>query len=362
VVDDSVLMGIQITKIINSDSRLEVVGRAKDGMEALELVAKLKPDVVTMDVEMPRMDGLTALKHIMVRNPVPTVMLSSLTWEGTRATFDALRFGAVDVVAKPSRRETESLEAQALDIVTRVKRAAIIGVAQARYRKKPSINPFLVGGSRGKPDAATRIIAVGCGNGGYYSLLQIVPNLRQDFQDVLIAVIRVAPRFIEPFVAYLGAHSAVPVKNVTQVGLLEKGTCYVCSCQDGAVLAQDSRGALRFAARSSGNEARADSAINMMLKTTAMFTGRRAVGIVMSGAGSDGAEGLAFVRKSGGMAVVQAPENCMNPSMPNAALMKSPAEKILPDYLIADFLMTLHAAHVKRSAEAPKKVAAGGST
>lgn len=360
--DDSVLMGTQITKIINSDSRLEVVGRAKDGVEALQLVEQLKPDVVTMDVEMPRMDGLTALKHIMVRHPVPTVMLSSLTWEGTRATFDALRFGAVDVVGKPSRRETESLEAQAQDIVTRVKRAAIIGVAQARYRKKPSVNPLLMKAAHCAPDASTRIVVMGCGNGGYYSLLQIVPNLRQDFQDVLIAVIRVASRFIEPFVAYLGAHSAVPVKNVNDVSALEKGTCYICSSHDAAVLAQDTNRRLKFASRSTGKENQVDSAIDIMFKTAAMFTGRRSVGIIMSGAGTDGAEGLAFLRKSGGLAVVQTPENCMNPAMPSAALMKSPADKVLPNYMLADFLMNLHEDDRKDDADAQKKVAAGGSS
>jgi two-component system chemotaxis response regulator CheB len=297
----------------------------------------------------------------MVRSPVPTVMLSSLTWEGTRATFDALRFGAMDVVGKPSRRETESLEAQAEDIVTRVKRAAIIGVSQARFRRKPPINDLAMRGARGAPDTTTRIVVMGCGNGGYYSLLQIVPNLRQDFDDVLIAVIRVAPRFIEPFVAYLGAHSAVPVKQARDVEGLEKGTCYICSCHDAAVLTQDAHGKLKFATRSSGKETRVDSAIDIMFKTVAMFTGRRSVGIIMSGAGSDGAEGLAFLRKSGGMAVVQEPINCMNPSMPNAALLKSPADKILTSHLIADFLMTFHEDSEKDDENGQKKVAAGGS-
>jgi two-component system, chemotaxis family, protein-glutamate methylesterase/glutaminase len=362
VVDDSVLMGIQITKILNADGRLEVVGRAKDGLEALELVEKLKPDVVTLDVEMPRMDGLTALKHIMVRCPVPTVMVSALTWEGTRATFDALRFGAVDVIAKPSRRETESLDAQAQDIVTRVKRAATIGIGRARYRKKAPANPFQVRGVRGVPDAATRIIGIGAGSGGYYSLLQVVPNLRADFEDVVIAVLHVASRFIEPFVAYLGAHSAVPVKNVGEVGVLEKGTCYVCSSQDAAVLTQDMNGRLRFAVRASSHAVHAVAGIDTMFRTIGAVTGRRAVGVLMSGAGNDGAEGLALVRKSGGLAIVQTLTNCMNPSMPKAALMKHPADKVLPDYLIADFLMTLHGAHLRKGAEPRMKAVAGGSS
>jgi len=308
------------------------------------------------------MDGITALKHIMVRCPVPTVMLSALTWEGTRATFDALRFGAVDVIAKPSRRETESLEAQAQDIVTRVKRAARIGTVRARYRKKASANPFVVRGVTGTADSATRIIGMGAGSSGYYSLLQVVPNLKTDFPDVLIAVMRVASRFVEPFVAYLGAHSSVPVKNVGEVGYLEKGTCYVCSSQDGAILTQDMNGRYRFALRSSNRATDEHSAIDAMFRTLSAVVGRRGVGVVMAGAGTDGAEGLAVIRKSGGIAVVQEPTHCMNPSMPNAALMKTPADKVLPDYAIADFLMTVHTLPLRRGGEHRLKAVVGGSS
>jgi len=135
VVDDSVFMGMQVAGILNEDAEIEVVGRAMNGAEALKMVEDLNPDVVTMDVEMPVMDGLTSLKHIMVRFPVPTVMISSFTWEGARTIFDALRFGAVDVIARRSSSENESLEAQRASLVAKVKRAASIRVERFSYRR-----------------------------------------------------------------------------------------------------------------------------------------------------------------------------------------------------------------------------------
>ncbi len=149
VVDDSALMSRQITAILQNDEKLQVVGWAKDGLEALNMVRSLRPDVVTMDVEMPRMNGITALKHIMVKHPVPTVMISALTVEGARTTFDALKYGAIDVIAKPSRREDVSLDAQQAEIVAKVKRAAAIRTGRSRYMRISPRSPGEIRNSKG---------------------------------------------------------------------------------------------------------------------------------------------------------------------------------------------------------------------
>jgi two-component system, chemotaxis family, protein-glutamate methylesterase/glutaminase len=361
VVDDSVLMGIQITKILNADPRIEVVARAKDGVEALQMVEKVRPDVVTLDVEMPRMDGITALKHLMVRHPVPVVMLSSLTREGAKATFDALRFGALDVIAKPSRRETDSLEAQSRDIVARVKQAAAVGTNRARYRKKPSHGLAWARIERGPADGSTRFIGLGTGTSGYCALLQVIPNLQRGFQDVLIAVMWVSSRYVEPFVAYLAAHSPVPVKNIREAGTPEKGTCYVASCEDGVQLRRDIRGRFRFEVRSANAAGYPDSPIDNLFRSLATSAGSRAVGVVMSGAGKDGAEGMVAIRKVGGLGVIQSITTCMNPSMPRAVLMKGTVDKVLPDHLIPDYLMALNEP-VSSGSATPLSPAAGSSS
>lgn len=337
VVDDSALMSRQISSILSEDSAIEVIGRAKDGLEALTMVKDLRPDVVTMDVEMPRMNGITALKHIMVKHSVPTVMISALTKEGARTTFDALKYGAIDVIAKPSRREDENLEAQKADIITKVRRAAAIRTGRSRYIRMAAPIRRDEKSPKGVPDPLTRFIAVGAGTGGYYGLLRIIPSLPADFSDVLIAVILVASRYVEPFVAYLDAHSAIPVRSVTGPFVPEKGACYISS-GDHLLGVQNSDDALGFSAVPKSDS---EGAIDHLFRSLAGTLNNRVVGVVMTGAGQDGADGLASVREAGGTAVVQDINNCIDPSMPIAALEKGSVDKVLPDYLMVDYLSKL---------------------
>ncbi|MBI5249467.1 MAG: chemotaxis protein CheB [Desulfomonile tiedjei] len=340
VVDDSALMSRQITSILGEDSSIEVVGRAKDGLEALTMVKELQPDVVTMDVEMPRMNGITALKHIMVKHSVPTVMISALTKEGAKTTFDALKFGAIDVIAKPSRREDENLEAQKTDIISKVKRAAAIRTGRSRYIRMSASLARDEKISKGLPDSNTRFIAIGAGTGGYYGLLRIIPGLPAEFSDVLIAVILVASKYVEPFVSYLDAHSVIPVRTVSGPFIPERGACYVCS-GDYLLGMENSHGALGVSAV---QRTESEASINHFFNSLAETLSSRAIGVVMTGAGEDGAEGLASVRSAGGAAVVQDINNCMDPSMPIAALEKGTLAKVLPDYMMVDYLTKARAA------------------
>ena len=339
VVNDSALMSRQITAILQNDEKMQVVGWAKDGLEALNMVRSLKPDVVTMDVEMPRMNGITALKHIMVKHPIPTVMISALTVEGARTTFDALKYGAIDVIAKPSRREDVSLGAQKAEIVAKVKRAAAIRTGRSRYMRISPRSPAESRNSKGPaPDPATRFIGIGTGTGGYYALLRIIPLLTPGFHDVLIAVILAGSRYVDPFVSYLDAHSAVPVKKADGSTSIEQGTCYLCSGDSGPFLDADADGNVRFSFVPRASHNGASGAIDRMFESYAHVAGSRAVGIIMTGSGTDGAEGLTQIREAGGTTVIQDINNCVDPSMPLAVLEKGSVTKMLPDYLIADFL------------------------
>jgi len=339
VVDDSALMSKQIAAILNEDDKIEVVGQAKDGVEAMHMAGTLKPDVITLDVEMPKMSGITALKHIMVRHGVPTVMISALTKEGARTTFDALRYGAIDVIAKPSRREDESLDAQKEDIVAKVRRAAAIRTGRSRYLRMTAPPP-LQKRLHISPNSAPRFIGIGAGTGGYYSLLRIIPALPAEFQGMLIGVVLAAARYVEPFVSYLDTHSVVQVKGIKGVTVLEPGICYICSGQDGVVLERDDDGRSVLAPRGRTPEANSGP-IDAMLTSLAVMGGQ-AIGIVMTGAGKDGAEGIAAIRGAGGTGVVQDINNAMDPSMPLAVLEKGSVEKLLPDYRMAEFIMRIH--------------------
>jgi two-component system, chemotaxis family, protein-glutamate methylesterase/glutaminase len=297
-----------------------------------------------MDVEMPHMNGLTALKHIMVKHPVPTVMISALTTEGARTTFDAFKYGAIDVVAKPSRQEDTDLAVQKADIVTKVKRAAAISTGRLRYiRVSCGSGQLPKNGGGGAANATSRIIALGAGIGGSYALLRVLPVLPQGFQAVIVAVILMAPRYLGPFVAFLASHSSVPMKAATSGTVVEKGVCYVCSGHEPLVLGQVAGGNMVFTqpeavqSTAMGEE----GPIDTMFKSVARIAGRRVVGVVMSGPGTDGAEGLSEIRSYGGVSAIQEINNCTDPSMPLAALERGFVERILPDYQIADFLVSL---------------------
>ena len=343
VVDDSVLMSRQISNILASAGGIEVVGRAKDGMEALTMVGELKPDVVTMDVEMPRMNGITALKHIMVRHAVPIIMISALTTDGARTTFDAFKYGAIDVVAKPSRRDDTSLEVQKADIIAKVKRAARVSPGRLRYIRVSNVVTEIPPEPLGPADSSTRFIALGAGTGGHYALLRVLPGLPGGFQGVVIIVVLMARKYLDPFVVFLASHCAVPV-NVAADGMAaERGVAYICSGHEGMILRKRQDGKLEFHKTATEEESALgkEGSINLMFRSISSVAGSKAVGVVMSGPGRDGAEGLSEIRRNGGINVVQEINNCMDPSMPLAALEKGFVERILPDYHMADFFANL---------------------
>jgi two-component system chemotaxis response regulator CheB len=342
VVDDSRLMNAQISGMLQEDGEIDVVGMALDGIQALEMIERLKPDVVTLDVEMPRMNGITALKHIMVKHSLPTVMISALTKEGAKTTFDAFKYGAVDVIAKPSHREDESLEGQKTDIITKVKRAAEIRAGRSRYVRTVAPGAQSKVRAARPPDSTTRFIGMGAGTGGYYSLLRIIPKLPVGFQDIVLAVVLVASRYVESFVTYLDEHSAVPVRGAADLKSPRKGTCYVCSGQDRRILCTDGDGRVRIDVHPVSRTSRRRGAIDIMLSSLAGQFGKRAVGVVLSGPGTDGAHGISEIRKHGGIGVIQEITNCMDPAMPLAVLEKGSVEKVLPDFSMADFIMGLH--------------------
>jgi two-component system, chemotaxis family, protein-glutamate methylesterase/glutaminase len=335
VVDDSALMNRQISTILQSDPVIEVIGRAKDGVEALTLAKELAPDVITLDVEMPNMNGITALKHIMIKYAIPTVMISALTREGSRTSFDALRYGAVDVIAKPSRREDENLDSQKKEIISRVKKAASIRLGRSKYLRITSSSPAEKM-PKGLPDQDTCYIGIGTGTGGYCSLLKIIPALSSSFSSVLIANLLTAEKYIDAFVSYLDMHSSVPVKNGSTASHIEKGTCYIISGESRLSIAVNGDRYLKFQPANHISDP-----IDYLFSSIALIGGANSVGIILTGAGKDGAEGLSILKKAGGTAVIQDINNCMDPEMPLAALEKGSVQKILPDYMIADFIMDL---------------------
>ncbi len=304
VVADSPFMGMQIAEILNDDEVLEVVGRASDGIEALKMVEALQPDAIAMDLDMHKVNGITALQEIMVKHSVPTVVIGSLAKETSELAFDALRFGAVEVIAKTSVKQNENLESQRALIVASVKRAAAVAAETLSFRRRivSEIEPKKASGE--VPDSLTRYVCISAFINGYYCLMRVIPALPRDFADVLIGTIPAAPRNVEAFVNYLDKHSAVPVRNLRTIKNIKKGTCYLCSIGAGLVLESDPRGGLHFRFRDLQASEEPGRSSDRLMSSLARLVGPRAVGLVVGHGGPEGVAGTEEIRRAGGIGQV----------------------------------------------------------
>lgn len=329
VVDDSALIRQAIIAIINASEQLQVVGEAASGEEALVLIPRLKPDLVTLDVVMPGMNGLTALKYIMIFHPVPVVMLSSLTQDGSRITFDALRYGAIDFIAKPSKLEVSSSPTDFSDIVPRILTAVKIKARTIQYIR---VKPKTVATSAPKA-VCKNVVVFGVAEGGYGSLLKIIPRLRLYSTTSYMVLFYEASTHIDSFIEYLNLYSEVSVVRSQNHASLEAGVCYVSSGEE-YVTVHGERGNYRVHVSAAPFSSRRGS-IDMLMFSVAETYGRRALGVILTGAGTDGAEGLEEIIRVGGGAVIQAPVSCLYRSMALSALNACEAEVVVSDSEIA---------------------------
>ena len=333
IVDDSKMMRNAIRAIFAADDRIQVAGEAADGEAALEIIPQIDPDVLTMDVNMPVMDGLTTLKHMMIETPKPTVMVSTLTQEGASLTFDALKFGAVDFVSKPSKLNESKLEGQEKTVARKVALAAQVEIEAIRYiRDVPK-------GESSRPSrqvACDRFIAIGAAEGGYGALLKVVPHLRPELPATYLAVIHAASQHVDAFARYLDDSSSIRVKRAIDGLPVEGGICYLGAGEEYITIQSHNSGLflqVQPAPFKSMSERR--GSINMLMFSAAEVMGNRAVGIVLSGAGNDGAEGMAEIIRSGGKTLIQDPKSCLYKEMAKSALEKCELDGVIPDIRIA---------------------------
>lgn len=329
VVDDSSLIRQAIVAIINASDELEVVGEAADGHEALELMARLQPDIVSLDVIMPIMSGLTALKHIMICYPTPVVMLSSLTQDGAAITFDALRYGAIDFITKPSSLDGNSLQMQAQGIIQKIITAAKIKTSAIQYvRVKPKPNNFCL-----PKTTCKNIVVFGVAEGGYGTLLKIIPRLKPQPETVYLVVFYENSTHVNGFIDYLNDYSQVMVTRLQHTTALQTGVCYFSLGED-YVTVHGEQGHYTAHVSHAPFSSRRGS-IDMLMFSVAESVGKHSLGIILTGAGTDGAEGLEEIVRVGGTALIQAPVSCLYKSMALSALNACEAERVVVDTEIA---------------------------
>jgi len=351
MVDDSALMRKVLRSIFDQDDRIEVVGFARDGEQAVEKVAELKPDVVTMDVEMPRMDGLTALKLIMKNNPTAVVMISSTTTDGARTTLKCLDAGAVDFMGKPAGDDIAEIEAQAAEILEKVVGAAKVRGSRFKFLARRGVqlsaqdDTPVRSSAKSKDDVAPgkvlrpgdRAIAIGVSTGGPVALMSVIPRLPKNLPVPVFLVQHMPKGFTESFAQRMNDESQVRVVEAKAGMDVEPGTVYLAP---GAIHMTVVTGLInnvrRIRLSMNPTTTLHRPSVDVMMESVVEAYGGNVLGVIMTGMGDDGAIGMKKIRNSGGVTLAQDEATSVIYGMPAAVAKNGDADVILPLEAIAD--------------------------
>jgi two-component system chemotaxis response regulator CheB len=338
IVDDSLFMRAAIKKILDGDPRFEVVAVCKDGAEAVDKVTTLAPDVVTMDYNMPRMNGAEAVRAIMAKRPTPVLMLSAHTRDGAKETLEALSAGAMDFLAKPSGEVSADFHKMGPQLVEK-----LVHATQGKPRTfektpvppRPTLNPAALLNTW--PPGGARVVVIGISTGGPSALTQVVPALPADAGFAMLIVQHMPAQFTAALAERLDALSGIEVREAKEgerprqgIALLAPGDRH---------LEVGDNGVLHLSDGPPVNNCRPSADVTM--KGAAKIFGRRAIGLLMTGMGRDGAEGLAAIKAAGGHTFAQDRDSCVIWGMPRAAVEMGVVDEELPLDQIAPRLSRL---------------------
>lgn len=332
IVDDSAFMRNALSTMLSSDPEIKVIGTARDGVEAVEKTALLRPDVVTMDVEMPRMDGIEALRLIMDKTPVPVIMVSSLTTEGASVTLDALDHGAVDFIPKNLSELSINVVKIKTILIDKVKQIARSGMGKKRRIPPPvsrsNVAPkiFTV---RATGERRVNVVAIGTSTGGPRALQEVLPRLPKDFPVPIIIAQHMPANFTGPFAERLNQLSQISVKEAKEGETIKAGFAYIAP-GGGHMQMKRPRGLETIVSISENREEYIyrPSVDHLMLSIAELYPGR-ALGVILTGMGNDGAKGLAAMKKTGCRIFAQNEETCVVYGMPKAVVDAGIADKVL---------------------------------
>lgn len=367
IVDDSAIVRQTLTEIINSDPMLEVMATASDPFYAVKKIQEEVPDVITLDVEMPRMDGLTFLKKIMSQHPLPVVIISSLTANGTLSGIKALEYGAVEIITKPQLDVKGFIEESRISICEAVKAAAHARVSRKsgseivspNYPKHdgeighkrvvdntvvpvaPKLSADAVIAkvvSKSMIETTEVVISVGASTGGTEALREFLTALPYDCPGIVV-VQHMPEKFTKSFADRLNELCRISVKEAENGDAVIRGRALIAPGNFHTLLKRS--GARYYVEVKEGPLVnRHRPAVDVLFRSTARYAGKNAIGVIMTGMGDDGAKGLLEMKEAGAMTIAQDEASCVVFGMPKEAIKLGAADNILPLNKIADFLIS----------------------
>ncbi len=362
VVDDSAFMRKALSSMLEKDPEISVVAVGRDGEEGLELVRRHNPDVVTLDIEMPRMDGLTALRRIMMEMPRPVLMVSSLTTEGAEATLKALELGAVDFIPKQLSKvslDIVRIEDELREKVKEISRRKFLRTPRSLRAPRPlgdggaAVSPGPGGGAAtGAGDGGSRpvltprtgrpvrdIVAIGVSTGGPPAVQKVLSQLPADFPASILIAQHMPAAFTGPFAKRLDGVCRIAVKEAENGERLRPGTAYIAP--GGKHLRVDQKiSMVEVVVTPEPAEALYKPSANVLIESVAQAMGRRTLGVILTGMGSDGLEGVRVLKQKGGRALAQSDATCVVYGMPKAIVDAGLADEIIDIDDMASAIMT----------------------
>lgn len=344
VVDDSALVRQMLTEILNSDPGIEVVATAADPYQAREKIKKFNPDVLTLDVEMPRMDGLTFLRNLMRLRPMPVVMVSTLTEQGAQVTLEALELGAFDFVAKPKLDLSHTLNDYAEEITTKVKAAAkapaaaLVPRATLRVEQKLTADAVLASQAPAKALRTTeKIVAIGASTGGTEAIKEVLCRLPPSAPGIVVTQ-HIPAAFSAAFAKRVDGLSALQVRQAEDGEQILPGHAYIAP-GDQHLLVE--RSGARYYCRLNDGPAvsRHKPSVDVLFRSVAQQVGPNAMGVMLTGMGDDGAQGMLEMKQAGAFNLVQDEKTSVVWGMPGAAFKLGAAEKTVALQNIAEEIL-----------------------
>jgi two-component system, chemotaxis family, protein-glutamate methylesterase/glutaminase len=336
IVDDSAVVRKIFSQQLEKAPGIEVVGTAPDPYIAREKIFLLKPDVITLDIEMPRMDGITFLKHLMKSYPMPVIIVSSLTQKSSKLALEALSLGALEVLSKPS--VAYSVGDMGEQLIEKIKAVAVVDV-KARLKKKPLApeSPRAVYAPRALAETTNKLIAIGASTGGTEALKQVLTQIPRNSPGILV-VQHMPPNFTAAFAERLNSLCDINVSEAKNGEPITNGKALIAPGNFHMLLRRS--GSTYYVQVKTGPRVHHQRpAVDVLFKTVAMHAGANALGIILTGMGADGAQGLLTMKQAGAFTIAQDEASCVVFGMPKEAIRLNAVDSVVPLNKIAQIAL-----------------------